>query len=140
MWGALLPADRDVVMYRISELRECIHELTRITSKPYEELGIDERYSIRYNIIVLAEALVALCLHIAKNVFNYMPKSYVDSVEYVGRRLGVKCCEDLIAIVKLRNLVVHRYWVVDDRKIYESVVNDFKCVEEFIMVVERKVL
>ncbi|MFZ8791136.1 MAG: HepT-like ribonuclease domain-containing protein [Thermosphaera aggregans] len=35
-------------------------------------------------------------------------------------------------IIKLRNLFVHRYWVVDDKVIYDAIKKDFKYVEEFI--------
>ncbi len=135
-----MPIDRDVVSSRIAEIRECIRELLKLASKPYEELSIYERYSMRYLIIVLVEALVSLCIHVAKEVFEYVPKSYVDCVKYVGEKLGVKCLNDLIALVKLRNLIVHRYWVVDDREIRDSIVQDFKCVNDFIRVIEREFL
>ena len=35
-------------------------------------------------------------------------------------------CRDVLSIVRLRNLLVHRYWVIDDAKIYSSVKKDFK--------------
>jgi uncharacterized protein YutE (UPF0331/DUF86 family) len=37
-----------------------------------------------------------------------------------------------VKIIKLRNLLVHRYWVVDDKIIYDAIKRDFKYVEEFI--------
>jgi uncharacterized protein YutE (UPF0331/DUF86 family) len=37
-----------------------------------------------------------------------------------------------VKIIKLRNLLVHRYWVVDDKVIYDAIKKDFKYVEEFI--------
>ncbi|MCR6623589.1 MAG: DUF86 domain-containing protein [archaeon YNP-LCB-024-027] len=35
-------------------------------------------------------------------------------------------------MVGLRNILMHRYWLVDDEKIYEAVKDDFKCVRELI--------
>jgi len=55
-------------------------------------------------------------------------------------KLCGKCLNDLVALVKLRNLIVHRYWVVDDREIRDSIVQDFKCVNDFIRVIEREFL
>jgi len=37
-----------------------------------------------------------------------------------------------VKIIKLRNLLVHRYWVIDDKIIYDAIKKDFKYVEEFI--------
>jgi uncharacterized protein YutE (UPF0331/DUF86 family) len=37
-----------------------------------------------------------------------------------------------VKIIKLRNLLVHRYWVVDDKVIYDAIKKDFEYVEEFI--------
>ncbi|WP_222702305.1 HepT-like ribonuclease domain-containing protein [Staphylothermus hellenicus] len=35
-------------------------------------------------------------------------------------------------LVRLRNLLVHRYWVIDDKRVYEDVRNNFRCVEELL--------
>ena len=43
---------------------------------------------------------------------------------------------DAISIIKLRNLLVHRYWSVDDRRIYESATKDFRNILSLV----RKVL
>ncbi len=132
-----MPIDTSVVKIRISEVRETISELLRLTSKIYDKLAIDERYSIRYNIIVLVEALVSLCTHIARKRYNYMPKYYADAVRFVSEKLNVTCVNDLVALVKLRNILVNRYWNVDDREVYDSIKRDFKCVEELLRAIGR---
>jgi Protein of unknown function DUF86. len=33
-----------------------------------------------------------------------------------------------VALIRLRNLLVHRYWVIDDERVYWSVRNNFKCI------------
>jgi uncharacterized protein YutE (UPF0331/DUF86 family) len=37
-----------------------------------------------------------------------------------------------VKIIRLRNLLVHRYWVIDDKIIYDAVKKNFRSVEEFI--------
>jgi len=39
---------------------------------------------------------------------------------------------DLAALVRLGNLLVHRYWEIDDSLVYESARRDFRCVEELL--------
>ena len=60
-----MPIDEDVVSARIRDVLSSISELKRITSKCFVEMSIDEIYSMRYNIIVLVEALASICLHVA---------------------------------------------------------------------------
>jgi len=50
----------------------------------------------------------------------------------VSERLGVRCCRDLEALTRLRNLLVHKYWAVKDEIVYS--------VEEFIERVRELVL
>jgi uncharacterized protein YutE (UPF0331/DUF86 family) len=42
-------------------------------------------------------------------------------------------------LIRLRNLLVHRYWIIDDRKIYEDVRKDFKNVLSFLEKVANHV-
>jgi len=132
-----LPIDKEVVENRLREVLEAINELKRLASKPYTSLSVDEKYSMRYNIIVLVEALVALSIHIARNMYNYKPRSYVDAIRYVGEKIRFSHLDDLVALIRLRNILIHRYWNVDDRKIYDFIKQDFKCVEEFLDTIEK---
>lgn len=127
-----MPVDRDVLRYRIKEIRSLISELVNLTSKPFEELSLNEIYSTRYLIIVVVEALVSLCIHISVEAYSETPASYRESLRLVGSRLGVKCIGDLEALVALRNLLIHRYWEIDDRRVHESIKRNFKCLDEFL--------
>ena len=39
---------------------------------------------------------------------------------------------DVVSLFKLRNLLVHRYWIIDDEKICHNVERDFKNIVNFI--------
>jgi uncharacterized protein YutE (UPF0331/DUF86 family) len=132
-----MPVDRDVVESRIRDAAEAINELKRITSKSFNEMSIDEIYSMRYNIIVLVEALASICLHIAVEHFGLRPRSYTECFRDVSQRLGVACYRDLEALARLRNFLVHRYWAIRDDIVYSNVKTNFRCVNEFIEKVRR---
>jgi Uncharacterized conserved protein len=127
-----MPVDRDVVVSRIIDVVEAINELKRITSKSLAEMSIDEVYSMRYNMIVLVEALASICLHIAIEHFGLRPRSYAECFREVSQRLGIGCCRDLEALARLRNILVHKYWAIRDDVVYNSIKTDFKCVNEFV--------
>ncbi|MEM1558256.1 MAG: DUF86 domain-containing protein [Thermoproteota archaeon] len=127
-----MPVDSDVLRSRISEINSTISELQRLTSKPFTQLSIDEKYSIRYNIVVLVESIVSLCMHIAVEAYIKTPTTYREAVKIVAERLNLSLAGELEFLVGLRNLLVHRYWTIEDEKVYEAVKNNFKCVEELL--------
>lgn len=134
-----MPADKDIVKAKINEIFETLAELQRITSKDFNEMSIDEKYSMRYNIIVLVEALASLCFYIAIEHYNLNPRYYSECFKEVSERLNLSCYEDLISLAKLRNLLVHRYWIIRDELIYENIKKNFKCIKDFIEKVLEKI-
>jgi len=132
--------DSDVLKVRISEVRLAMNELRRLTSKSFVKLNVDEKYSMRYNVVVLVESLVSLCTHIAAEAYVERPTSYREAVRVVAERLGVTCVDDLESLVGLRNLLIHRYWTVEDERIYGGVKTNFKCVEGLLSRVEEAFL
>jgi uncharacterized protein YutE (UPF0331/DUF86 family) len=130
-----MPIDIDVIESRVRDVVEVINELKRLTSKSFTEMSIDEINSMKY----LVEALASICLHIAVDHFGLRPKSYTECFREVSRRLGVECYRDLEALVRLRNLLVHRYQVVRDDIVYNNVKTDFRCVNEFIEKIKKLV-
>lgn len=131
MYSAM-PADKDVIAYRVSDARLALSELRRLASKSFGEMSVDERYSMRYNIIALVEAIVSLCIHIAVEEYGLRPRTYREALRLVSEKIGVECMGDLEALVGLRNILVHRYWIVDDERIYRSIKENFKCIEKLL--------
>ena len=133
-----MPIEWDVIRSRVSDIKASTQELYRLTSKRYNELSTDEKYSMRYNIIVLVKALVALCSHIAIEELDKIPRSYRESVRTVAEYLNIPCIDDLEALVGLRNLLIHRYQVILDEKVYSFIKEDFKCLHKLVdEVMER---
>lgn len=66
------------------------------------------------------------------------PQTPIQALRLLADRVLVTSEEldDFVKLVRLRNLLVHRYWVVDDRRIYNSVRKDFRRVLSFIERVE----
>ncbi|MEM2617367.1 MAG: HepT-like ribonuclease domain-containing protein [Thermofilaceae archaeon] len=40
--------------------------------------------------------------------------------------------EDFARLIRLRSLLPHRYWTIDDERIYTSVKRNFKSVKNFL--------
>ncbi len=126
--------DKSYVERLIADIEEAMRIILEDLSKPFNNLSRAEKSEVRYYLIVLVEALVALCYHIARRVYNARPGSSIEAFRVLMNEglISSKEFDDFIKLTRLRNLLVHRYWVIDDRRIYEEVKRDFKCVENFI--------
>jgi uncharacterized protein YutE (UPF0331/DUF86 family) len=134
-----MSVDISQLKQRITEVLDAKAELKRLTLKPYAELSLDEKYAIRYHVIVLAEALGGICLHVAREDLGQEPQSYSECFRLLDEE-GVcgDCAKDLSAMVRLRNLLTHRYWTIDDQQVYNSIKNDFRGVDRFLEGVQEK--
>jgi uncharacterized protein YutE (UPF0331/DUF86 family) len=133
-----MPVNTQHLEQRIGEVLEAKSELVRLISKPFSKLSLEEKYAIRYQIIVLAEALGSICVQVATEDFKLEPKSYSECFKLLEERRVHECAKDLTAITRLRNLLTHHYWTIDDRQVYESIRDDFRSVDEFTKKVKQR--
>lgn len=102
-------------------------------------------YSLRYSMVMLVESLADLAVAILEKDFEESPGSFRGAFIRLAVR-GVICADtaqSMAGLVSLRNIIVHRYWIVDDLKIYNSAeksgVNKIeKFIEEIISYVKTK--
>lgn len=80
--------DDEVLKARISEVKLAMSDLRRLTSRPFAELSVDEKYSIRYTIIVLIESFTSLCMHIAVETYAARSTSYREGLELIANTLA----------------------------------------------------
>ncbi len=127
-------ANKEYVRKLIKDIEEAISIILEDCSKSFETLSRAEKSEIRYYIIVLVEAIVALAYHVARRIYGLEPRTPIQTFAMFAEKgfISFNEAEDLVKLVRLRNLIVHRYWEVNDRVIYEKVKRDFTCVRKFI--------
>ncbi|WP_258870456.1 DUF86 domain-containing protein [Pyrobaculum aerophilum] len=130
--------DRDYIKTLILDIKTAVEEVLALVSKPYESLSKAEKYAIRYSLIIIAETVSALALHIARRALRAVPQTPIHALRLLRDSgfLSPRECDELERLVKLRNLLAHRYWVVDDRRVYESVKGDFESLLNFLQRLE----
>ena len=127
----------------INEALEALVEARSII----EGMGLDKflsdkraRFALRYSIILIVESLADLALAILEKDFGVMPRSYREAFMLLGEKnvvspTYVRVMERLAA---LRNMIVHRYWRIDDARIYlEASRGGLDAVEGFIEELRR---
>jgi len=140
----LTKIDKNVFQKLIREVAEAIEEVREIISLDVDTFLNDRRarFSLRYSIVLIVESLADIAVAILEKDFNEVVESYRDAITKLRdkRVLESRVAESIARLVSLRNLIVHRYWAVDDLKIYESAKSSgIENIERFIEEVSRYV-
>jgi len=125
--------DQEKMVKLVSELRKSVSRLRSIGQLHYADFikDPDKIGSSKYHFIVAIESCIDMCNHIiARNGYR-VPDDYGDTfivMSEVGA-LDSDFAEALRNMAKFRNRLVHLYWNLDDRQIYDILQNrldDFK--------------
>jgi uncharacterized protein YutE (UPF0331/DUF86 family) len=81
----------------------------------------DKVASAKYHFIVAIEACIDLCNHVISRNRLRVPEDYGDTFHVMAEAgaLPPEFAEDLTAMGKFRNRLVHLYWKVDDRQVHQ---------------------
>jgi uncharacterized protein YutE (UPF0331/DUF86 family) len=98
-----------------------------------------EIYALRYLLIEAVEAMANICNHILTRVTSQVPKGYPDCFEklseagIITRGLG----EKLRKLASLRNILIHKYWEIDDQKIFRSAKENIEDFEQYLREINQ---
>ncbi len=129
----------DLIRKRLSEIRDAARLLEKYLQKPFRELDLSEILSVRYLIIQLVESSTAICMHVLITVYREYPEGYPSCFILMSRKglISNELGEKLAAAARLRNLLIHRYWEIDDRKVYNEAKKGLRDFIEFTDLIER---
>ncbi len=101
-----------------------------------EEINADPiiAYGIQHILQICVETLVNMAHHIIASCNFKIPRSNIESFEILASEGIIKdytLLENLKKMARFRNLVVHRYWEVDNEKILEILQRDLDDFNEF---------
>ena len=95
----------------------------RLSSLSWEEFISDFRnvYALRMLIVELVEALAAACVRLLRCRGVDPGEGYVQVFRRMGEHIiSPSDAEVLVRLARLRNLIVHRYWEVNDRLVWRA--------------------
>lgn len=137
----MLEHDPVVVTNRVSDVEEALTSL-----KDLGRLGLDTYLddphkiaSSKYHLIVAIEASLDLANHlIAKNRFR-VPQDNADSFRVLEENdvLTAELASDLADMARFRNLLVHRYAEVDDRRVHAIIGEDITDLHRFVEAIGK---
>jgi len=128
------------VANRIEEIEEALRELEELTSMDQRSFlkSRTARFSARYSIVQIVEASADLGVLILQ-IEGESARSYREIFKKLALRgiISVSTFEVMARLASLRNMVVHRYWEVDDLRIYrEARSGGLEAIRSFIREVK----
>ncbi len=80
-----------------------------------------------------------LCNHLSVRLASRAPTSYPECFEILGEAgiLPNNLAESLVKMMRFRNLLIHRYWDVDDERVLEYARHQTTDIEAFLEAVRQ---
>lgn len=128
----------------LREAEDALEEITEVTKMEQNEFFENRhaRYSLRYLIILVVEILADLATAVLEKDFKVSAESYRDAFLKLAEKNVVKydLASEMAKLASLRNLLIHRYWDIDDIRIYrEAKRNGIMSIRRFIEEMRRYV-
>ncbi len=129
----------DVVRTRCREIEESVQRLERIAQLSLKDF-LSDRDSLDvacYRLLVGIEAALALCYHVAARRLRTAPEDYAACFAALGEAgiIPLDLTERLQRMARFRNLLVHVYWKIDYRQVYEVLRHDLGDLRAFAAAV-----
>lgn len=136
--------DAELVERRLGEIEEATKYVSLLLEEGEEKFAssFKSRLALRHLILMIVESAASIALHILAEDFEERAESYGEAFEKLARRgvLKPETALEMAAMARLRNLIVHRYWLVDDLRIYrEARGSGLEIVRRFVEEVRRYV-
>jgi len=97
-------------------VKKLLWEVEEVSAKPVSSRS--DIYTARYAISHIVEAFAAIAARVAA-AQGVAIEGYAESMAFLGRAgiVQAEVAEALVRLAKLRNLIIHRYWLLNDKRI-----------------------
>jgi len=127
--------DKEKIESLFNELDKYLKELNELSSLPVSEYLSNSRnvYSGRYLLQIAVETCINIGNHIISRQELGVPKEYADTFRILQSNniIPLQLLETLVLMTRFRNRVVHLYWDIDDKLVFEIIKNNYKDFTKF---------
>jgi uncharacterized protein YutE (UPF0331/DUF86 family) len=131
----------DRIRQIMGEINAALHKLARYSGISVEEfLSSSEKVdSAKYNLIIAIEGAIDICNSIVARAGGRAPQDHADCFAILGelKLINGEYVDRLKRMAKFRNLLVHLYWKVDDRKVYQILKEDIQDIKDYLKVIDK---
>lgn len=100
---------------------------------------IKEIYAARYALQTAIEGCINIGNHVISSERYRSAENYADIFTVLNENelIGEQLCISLKKMARFRNRLVHLYWEIDDKMIYDILQNNINDIELFLISIER---
>jgi uncharacterized protein YutE (UPF0331/DUF86 family) len=117
-----MKADPVRIRALLGTMADAERRLRELAMEPEEAFLADYRSteSAKYLLIVATESAIDVCNHLVARLGGRAPEDYADCFAVLMSLgvIGADLAQRLRQMARFRNLLVHLYWQVDDRRVY----------------------
>lgn len=132
--------NREKIITLTSQAEKAIGTLKEYARRPAADiLGNLERIgNMKYQFIIAIEACIDICQHVSAKMFSEAPESYASCFAILHEKgiLGQPVADELGELARLRNVLVHLYWKVDDERVVENL-QKLDALESFLRTIQN---
>ena len=136
--------DKEKIAQRISEIQLAISNLERYAKMDESEfLGDDEKIAAaKYHLIAIIEGCISICTHISVKEMHKVPDGYATCFKMLAdnKVLSEALASNLARMVGFRNLLIHKYWEIDEKKVYQYIKTEIGKIQEYLKIVRDRYL
>lgn len=90
----------------------------------------------------MIEGCISLCTHISAKELHKVPDAYTTCFKILADNniLSEVLANSLAKMAGFRNLLIHRYWEIDNKKVYQYIKTERMNVHEYLKIVSNKFL
>ncbi len=129
----VLPVDEERILSKMAELEGYLRELEEISPKSYRmyKTSIEKKRACERLLHISVECVLDICGILASELKLGLPSTEEDLFERLesSHIISKKVKSNLKKMKSFRNIIVHRYDIVDDELVYKVLKNN---VEDFL--------
>jgi uncharacterized protein YutE (UPF0331/DUF86 family) len=112
-----------------------------ILEKSDQEILADNHYlkSLKYSIIVIAEAIGSILQHILAKKCNIPVSGFSEAINKAKNKelISSPLLERLLPFMRFRNLLVHQYWKINDQVFLQQIRTGHQDFTDFILEISN---
>lgn len=99
------------------------------------------RLSLKYLLIEAVEAITDIYQHILAKTKGIACSGYVDCIIKAGENgiIKTQLSNKLRRLADLRNNLIHRYWIIDDKELFKVCKDNLGDFEDFVVQIDNLV-
>lgn len=141
-----MPADKinlTRLSQKVADIKQSLTILRNYATRDQDEFLTNPEAvrSARYTFIVLVEAATNIANHLCVSCLHEAPQSSADGFLQLGKHglLSNELAESLGKMTGFRNLLVHGYGKVDDRRMFQIMIHELNDLDLFLREIAKLV-